>query len=355
MAGLGRNGGRSIDGCRWPGAAWLLTALGRHWLLVQLYVPHREGCWWDWRSRKLQDHELIRAVGTPKDGKLLNFRTDFSARESYEQQDAATGQKPNVGSVCVSTVQHSPTRRSVTTFTKDVLSEDDAKGFARKVVTYSKGENKTEEKLVLRTVATRATRATRASTIHTFHQDIISMYKASKRLASFLLYILPRSSYPHTPASSNPSADCRYKTGKVMHAFVAWHEGKVLPGCQNYEHEEGEKWTEEDFPALLPELEEARGFTDGAPPQYQQRQTTCGTARCFADLGVRISHHIHERYDFKGPWDAYGKESTESRRSAVRNRVAVINNAYLHAKHNAQAMARPKQVRASATQGREGG
>ena len=51
------------------------------------------------------------------------------------------------------------------------------------------------------------------------------------------------------------------------------------------------------------------------------------------------------RSDFKGPWDSFGKESTECRRSAVRNRTAVINNAYLHAKHNAQAMARPKQVR----------
>jgi hypothetical protein len=36
--------------------------------------------------------------------------------------------------------------------------------------------------------------------------------------------------------------------------------------------------------------------------------------------------------------------STESRHSAVRNRSAVINNAYLHAKHNAMAMAGPKQV-----------
>ena len=119
-----------------------------------------------------------------------------------------------------------------------------------------------------------------------------------------------------------------------------------MPGCKNYEHEEGEKWTEEDFPALLPRLEKARGFTDGAPPQYQQRETTHGTARCFADHGVQISHHIHERYDFKGPWDSFGKEGTDSRRSAVRNRTAVINNAYLHAKHNAKAMAQPKQVRA---------
>ena len=117
-----------------------------------------------------------------------------------------------------------------------------------------------------------------------------------------------------------------------------------MPGCKNYDSEEGDKWTEEDFPALLPHLQKARGFTDGAPPQYQQRETTHGTARCFADLGVQISHHIHERYDFKGPWDSYGKESTESRHKAVRNRTAVINNAYLHAKHNAKAMARPTQV-----------
>ena len=57
-----------------------------------------------------------------------------------------------------------------------------------------------------------------------------------------------------------------------------------------------------------------------------------------------MTHDVHERYDFKGPWDAFGKESTESRRGAVHNRSAVINNAYLHAKHNSQAMARPKQV-----------
>lgn len=82
--------------------------------------------------------------------------------------------------------------------------------------------------------------------------------------------------------------------------------------------------------------------------QYQQRETTHGTACCFADLGVQIIHDVHERYDFKGPWDAYGKESTDSRRSAVRNRTASINNAYLHAKHNAKAMARPKQEKSEA-------
>ena len=63
---------------------------------------------------------------------------------------------------------------------------------------------------------------------------------------------------------------------------------------------------------------------------------------------MRIWHDVHERYDFKGPWDSYGKESTESRRSAVRNRTATINNAYLHAKHNALAMARPRQEKSEA-------
>ena len=63
----------------------------------------------------LQDAELISLFETIKDRTKLNFRTDFSARESYEQQDAATGQKPNVGSVCVSIVQHSPTRSDAPT------------------------------------------------------------------------------------------------------------------------------------------------------------------------------------------------------------------------------------------------
>ena len=101
-------------------------------------MKHRELCWWQYRNRKLQDAELIHIAGTAEAGKKLNFRTDFSARESYEQQDAATGQKPNVGSVCISIVQHSPERRTVSTYLKEVVSEDDAKGFARKVVTYSK-------------------------------------------------------------------------------------------------------------------------------------------------------------------------------------------------------------------------
>ena len=134
----------------------------------------------------------------------------------------------------------------------------------------------------------------------------------------------------------------------MRHAFAAWHNGKVLPGCENYANEEGEKWTEQDFPPLLPDLEEARGFMDGAIGQYQQKETILGTSRSFADTGVRISHHVNEKHDFKGPWDTYGKESTDSRRSAVRNRTAVINNAYLHAKHNATAMARPKQVNSEA-------
>jgi hypothetical protein len=278
----------------------------------QEYVEHRERCWWQWRNRKLQDEKLMHTLGTDKVGKILNFRTDFSARESYEQQDSATGQRPNVGSVCVSIVQHSPTMRRVSTYTKEVINEEDAKGFARKVVTYAKGVNTLEDKVVLRTDVHYgyARNKGNARFHHTFHQDIFAMYK----------------------------------TGKVKHAFAAWHDGKVLPGCKNYAHEEGEKLTEENFSPLLPDLEEALGFTDGAIPQYQQKETVHGTARCFADLGVRMSHDIHEKYDFKGPWDNYGKLSTESRHSAVRNRSAVINNAYLHAKHNAMAMAGPKQV-----------
>tara|TARA_B110001452_G_C15113158_1_gene388021 strand:+ start:380 stop:577 length:198 start_codon:yes stop_codon:yes gene_type:complete len=59
---------------------------------------------------------LIEAHGTPRDRKALNVRTDSSARESYEQQDAATGQKPNVGSVFISIVQHSPGTRTVSTY-----------------------------------------------------------------------------------------------------------------------------------------------------------------------------------------------------------------------------------------------
>ena len=277
-------------------------------------MRHREHCWWSYRNRKLQDAQLISTFSTPKEGKIANARTDFSARESYEQQDAATGQKPNVGSVCVSIVQHSPSHRMVTTFTKEVIDEDDAKGFARKIVTYAKGETTEEEKLVLRTDVHFAYARNKgdARFHHTFHQDIISLYK----------------------------------TGKVKHAFAAWHDGKVLPGCKNYEQEEGDKWTE--FTALLPLLELLRIFSDGAGAQYQQRQTTHGTACCSADTGVQISHDVHEKYDFKGPWDSYGKESTESRRSAVRNRTATINNAYLHAKHNATAMARPKQEKSEA-------
>ena len=168
---------------------------------------------------------------------MLNFRTDFSARESFEQQDAATGQTPNVGSVCVSIVQHSAERRTVSTYVKEVVSEDDAKGFARKIVTYAKGERQTEEKLALRTDVHFAYARNKgdARFHHTFHRDIFSLYKH----------------------------------GKVVHAFAAWHEGKVIPGCSNYENEDGEKWAEADFPPLLPALEVARGFTDGAITQYQ--------------------------------------------------------------------------------------
>ena len=81
-----------------------------------------------------------------------------------------------------------------------------------------------------------------------------------------------------------------------MHAFAAWHDGKVLPGCKNYANETGEKWTESSFQPLLPNMEEASGFTDGAIPQYQQRETVHGTACCHADLGVVIMHDVHERY-----------------------------------------------------------
>jgi hypothetical protein len=176
---------------------WTIHTSHHPWTTVaQVYVKHREHCWWQYRNRKLQDHSLRLTYGTNMEGKKLNFRTDFSARESYEQQDAATGQKPNVGSVCVSIVQHSPTKRYVTTYVKEVISEDDAKGFARKIVTYAKGVHETEEKVTLRTDVHFGCARNKgdARFHHTFHQDIISLYKK----------------------------------GKVMHAYAAWHDGKVL-------------------------------------------------------------------------------------------------------------------------------
>ena len=284
----------------------------------------------------MQDARLINAFGTPAAGKSCNFRTDFSAREAYEMQDASTGQRPNVGAVCVSIVLHSPTKRTVKTYVKEVVSEEDANGYARWVVEVSKGEVTEEEKVALTTDVYFGYARNKGDGRfhHTFHQDILRLLKTGKARTS------TQSAHPAAPLPSL-TACCAQQ---VKHAFAAWHDGKVLPGCKNYAKEPGEKWAEADFPPLLPLLVEAQGFTDGAPPQYQQRQTTHGTARSFADTGVRMTHDVHERYDFKGPWDAFGKESTESRRGAVRNRSAVINNAYLHAKHNSQAMARPKQV-----------
>ena len=113
----------------------------------------------------------------------------------------------------------------------------------------------------------------------------------------------------------------------------------MLPGCKNYAKEPGEKWA--TFEARLPELEHAFGFMDGAIGQYQNREAIHGTSRSFADIGVRMTHDIHEKYDFKGPWDNYGKESTDSRRKDVVSGAAIINNAYAHAKHNAIRMSKP--------------
>lgn len=116
-----------------------------------------------------------------------------------------------------------------------MISEDDAKGFARKIVTYANGVKAEEEKVTLCTDVHfgYARNKGDARFHHAFHEDIISMYK----------------------------------TGKVKHAFAAWHEGKVLPGCSNYANEEGDKWAEADFPPLLPDLEDVFIFTDGAPNQ----------------------------------------------------------------------------------------
>ena len=77
-----------------------------------------------------------------------------------------------------------------------MISEDDAKGFARKIVTYANGVKAEEEKVTLRTDVHfgYARNKGDARFHHAFHEDIISMYK----------------------------------TGKVKHAFAAWHdhEGK---------------------------------------------------------------------------------------------------------------------------------
>ena len=84
------------------------------------------------------------------------------------------------------------------------------------------------------------------------------------------------------PAAPLPSltACCAQQ---VKHAFAAWHDGKVLPGCKNYAKEPGEKWA--TFKAPLPELEHAFGFMDGAIVQYQNREAIHGTSRSFSRGG----------------------------------------------------------------------
>ena len=63
-----------------------------------------------------------------------------------------------------------------------MVIEDDAKGFARKVLTYKQGKQETEEKVVLRTDVHfgYARNKGDARFHHTFHQDIISLYKKGK-------------------------------------------------------------------------------------------------------------------------------------------------------------------------------
>ena len=279
----------------------------------------------------MQDARLINAFETPAAGKSCNFRTDFSAREAYEMQDASTGQRPNVGAVCVSIVLHSPTKRTVKTYVKEVVSEEDANGYARWVVEVSKGEVTEEEKVALTTDVYFGYARNKGDGRfhHTFHQDILRLLKTGKARTS------TQSAHPAAPLPSL-TACCAQQ---VKHAFAAWHDGKVLPGCKNYAKEPGEKWA--TFEARLPELEHAFGFMDGAIVQYQNREAIHGTCRSFADIGVRMTHDIHEKHDFKGPWDNYGKESTDSRRKDVVSGAATINNAYAHAKHNAIRMSKP--------------
>ena len=73
-----------------------------------------------------------------------------------------------------------------------------------------------------------------------------------------------------------------------------WDEDEGAAGEDAEMSDDEEAWDE-----TVENLKEARGFTDGAGNQYQQRETTHGTARCHADLGVVLVHDVHERYDFK--------------------------------------------------------
>ena len=133
-------------------------------------------------------------------------------------QDASTGQRPNVGAVCVSIVLHSPTKRTVKTYVKEVVSEEDANGYARWVVEVSKGEVTEEEKVALTTDVYFGYARNKGDGRfhHTFHQDILRLLKTGEA----------RTSTQSAPSGSPPLSDSVLRsTGQARLRRVARRQG----------------------------------------------------------------------------------------------------------------------------------
>ena len=79
-----------------------MHACGPHTARSQESVGHRERCWWQWRNRKLQDHQLVHSAGTPRDGKQLNARVELlNAPNNPKQTFEVFTNNGELNSLCV--------------------------------------------------------------------------------------------------------------------------------------------------------------------------------------------------------------------------------------------------------------
>ena len=118
---------------------------------------------------------------------------------------------------------------------------------------------------------------------------------ACPTLAAEPMALMPLSAGGEPSAAQASSASTRRVSSRDKSHRNAYPESSELrEWATGKRRVEGEKLTEENFSPLLPDLEEALGFTDGAIPQYQQKETVHGTALLRRHWSAHVARHPRE-------------------------------------------------------------
>ena len=395
---------------------------------IEAYVEHRRAHLWAVRQRKLLIQQLkvadslsqlAQTLGlseTEAVEKLLAFDhehhltvtdhdviifTDFASRPKYTNAHSTTCEHPNMGTIDIAVVLHSPAKRLVTTDVTDEaqlstglegMPVSDVSKAPQHVQRGTRHfEQQEKQSLICDVWCGYSSESADARTDQTFMRDIFSHYKrghlvhahaASHRGEPMLIgknletatisehdkaRVVRQTEYKRAKAEAAEAAAEKEAAAAAAAKVVAAGEQsaddstsdeeagssakalkkrksagtKKTPAAAASADGEAPSIVDTDRRGKLVNMRLGFKWSDGCGVQYVQREAALGTASMHGDVGVIAVHIVFEPCCFKYIHDAAGKVFSSNKDKAVLSREFTVTSAQEHYDYNADTMRKP--------------